>query len=89
MLSLKEIGIVSNKNAVPFDTRNKTTTSGLRIGTAAITSRGITDSKDIEQIGILIASCVNENSSVYSSYKEKYKEVVRDICNRYPLYKED
>ena len=86
---LKEIGIVSNKNAVPFDTRNKTTTSGLRIGTAAITSRGITDSKDIEQIGILIASCVNENSSVYSSYKEKYKEVVRDICNRYPLYKED
>ncbi len=86
---LKEIGIVSNKNAVPFDTRNKATTSGLRIGTAAITSRGITDSKDIEQIGILIASCVNENSSIYSSCKEKYKEVVRDICNRYPLYKED
>ena len=44
---LESIGIISNKNAVPFDTENKLVTSGIRLGTPALTTRGLKQSEMI------------------------------------------
>lgn len=81
---LKEVGIVTNKNAVPFDTKNKKTTSGLRIGTAAVTSRGLTE-KDMLDIANIIANCLLPEEE----YKENVltmQDIISEICKTYPLY---
>ena len=83
---LEEIGIVTNKNAVPFDTKNKKETSGLRIGAAAVTSRGL-GQEEMLTIAQLIAHCIDTNT--YNDNKEYMKRVVQSICNKFPLYKED
>ena len=82
---LEEIGIVTNKNAVPFDTKNKKETSGLRIGAAAVTSRGL-GQEEMLTIAQLIAHCIDTNT--YNDNKEYMKRVVQSICNKFPLYKE-
>lgn len=82
---LEEIGIVTNKNAVPFDTKNKKETSGLRIGAAAVTSRGL-GQEEMLTIAQLIAHCIDTNT--YNDNKEYMKKVVQSICNKFPLYKE-
>ena len=83
---LEEIGIVTNKNAVPFDTKNKKETSGLRIGAAAVTSRGL-GQEEMLTIAQLIAHCIDTNT--YNDNKEYMKRVVQSICKKFPLYKED
>ena len=83
---LEEIGIVTNKNAVPFDTKNKKETSGLRIGAAAVTSRGL-GQEEMLTIAQLIAHCIDTN--IYNDNKEYMKRVVQSICDKFPLYKED
>ena len=83
---LEEIGIVTNKNAVPFDTKNKKETSGLRIGTAAVTSRGL-GQNEMVTIAEVIADCIDDEA--YINNKEDMKEVVKYICKKFPLYKED
>ena len=83
---LEEIGIVTNKNAVPFDTKNKKETSGLRIGAAAVTSRGL-GQEEMLTIAQLIAHCIDTNT--YNDNKEYMKRVVQLICDKFPLYKED
>ena len=82
---LEEVGIIVNKNAVPFDTENKATTSGIRIGTAAVTSRGL----GLEEMRI-IASIIDEccHSDTFEEMKEQLKLTVKQICNKFPLYKE-
>ena len=82
---LEEVGIIVNKNAVPFDTENKATTSGIRIGTAAITSRGL----ELEEMRI-IASIIDEccHSDTFEEMKEQLKLTVKQICSKFPLYKE-
>ena len=81
---LESIGIISNKNAIPFDTQNKTTTSGLRLGTAAITSRGL-KKEDILIIAAIIASCVVPEDE-FEWQKEAMQKNVAEIANKYPLY---
>ena len=83
---LEEIGIVTNKNAVPFDTKNKKETSGLRIGTAAVTSRGL-GQNEMVTIAEVIADCIDDEA--YINNREDMKEVVKYICKKFPLYKED
>ena len=82
---LEEVGIIVNKNAVPFDTENKATTSGIRIGTAAITSRGL----GLEEMRI-IASIIDEccHSDTFEEMREQLKLTVKQICSNFPLYKE-
>ena len=84
---LEEVHVVTNKNAVPFDTENKKTTSGLRLGTAAVTSRGL-QNEDMFSIASIINVCA-DNKETYEANKEILKNIVRDICDKYPLYKED
>ena len=83
---LEEIGIITNKNAVPFDTKNKKETSGLRLGAAAVTSRGL-GKEEMLTIAQLIAHCID--TEMYNDNKEYMQKVVQSICKKFPLYKED
>jgi glycine hydroxymethyltransferase len=76
--------ITVNKNTVPFETRSPFITSGVRIGTPAITSRGMKE-KDMVLIGSLISEIISNmgNEAVIKKVRNK----VRDLCESYPLYK--
>ncbi|MBE7030123.1 MAG: serine hydroxymethyltransferase [Ruminococcaceae bacterium] len=78
---LDEVGITANKNTIPFDPASPFITSGLRIGTPAVTSRGMKE-EDMEEIATLIEMTLK-------SYDEKADEVrarVAALCEKYPLY---
>lgn len=81
---LENVGIVSNKNAVPFDTENKKTTSGLRLGTPAVTSRGLIE-EDMRQIAVLIEWCTNP---YYEQNIGAIRAHVDALCKKYPLYQD-
>jgi len=78
---LDSVGITVNKNSVPFDTEKPTITSGIRIGTPAVTSRGFNED-DMKEIAQLI-------NMVVENFDEKFDEItarVKAICEKYPLY---
>ena len=78
---LDDVGITVNKNSVPFDTEKPTITSGIRIGTPAVTTRGLKEG-EMEKIAKLINMTV-EN---YEDKKEEIRNEVAKICAEYPLY---
>jgi glycine hydroxymethyltransferase len=78
---LDRANITVNKNTIPFETRSPFITSGIRIGTPAVTTRGC-GREDMKQIGKLITAIVNEGEDAV----EKVREQVKEICGRYPLY---
>ncbi len=78
---LDAANITANKNAIPFDTRNKAETSGVRFGTPASTTRGMKE-PEMRQIGNLIARIIHEGEAAVPSVKEE----VLEICKRFPLY---
>ena len=82
---LDKAGITANKNTVPFDTRKPFVASGIRLGTPAVTTRGMKEDAMGE-----IAGFIRE---VYDNYKDEeilawIKVRVREMCVRYPLYKD-
>lgn len=78
---LDDVGITVNKNAVPFDTEKPTITSGIRVGTPAVTTRGFKE-EDMVKIADLIDMTVID----YENKKEIIREEVGKICKKYPLY---
>ena len=78
---LDSANITANKNAIPFDTRNKAETSGMRFGTPASTTRGMKE-PEMRQIGNMIARIIHEGEAAVPSVKEE----VLEICKRFPLY---
>ena len=78
---LDEVGITVNKNAVPFDTEKPTITSGIRIGTPAVTSRGFKE-EDMKEI----AELINLVATDFENKKEEVEQRVQAICKKYPLY---
>lgn len=82
---LDEIGITCNKNMIPYDETTPFITSGIRLGTAAMTTRGLKE-QDFVLIGKIISSCLHnsDNKEVLSELKQK----VKDICLKYPIYEE-
>ncbi len=78
---LDSANITANKNAIPFDTRNKLETSGLRLGSPAATTRGMKE-PEMRQIGNLIAKIIKEGEAAVPSVKAE----VLEICKRFPLY---
>lgn len=82
---LEEVGITTNKNAVPNDPEKPMVTSGIRIGTPAVTTRGM-GTGEMEVIGKLIAETLKAPED--GSTKEATKKQVSDLCKRFPLYKE-
>ena len=76
---LERIGIATNKNTIPNDPEKPMITSGLRLGTAAITTRGF-DFDDAALVGKIISNCLNgENNEDY------LKKIVNQLCDKYPL----
>lgn len=73
--------ITLNKNAIPNDPRSPFVTSGVRIGTAAITSRGMKE-EDMEIIADLIYQTVTDYENIIDNIREK----VVTLCNKYPIY---
>lgn len=84
---LEEIDIISNKNAIPFDTQNKMTTSGLRLGTAAVTSRGLKE-EQMKEIAEIIYKCLGTFEE-FEKEKSYLKYRVSMICLEFPLYPEN
>ena len=81
---LDEVGIAVNKNTIPFDPSSPFITSGIRIGTAAVTTRNMGEA-EMSVIGKLIADVLKnpEDKDIQAAAKDK----VADLCRRYPLYK--
>ncbi len=79
---LDEVGITCNKNAIPFDPEKPFVTSGIRIGTPAVTSRGM-NTEDMKEIAHLIALTLKD----FENSKENIKNRVQILCDKYPLYK--
>ncbi len=76
---LDDVGITVNKNAVPFDTEKPSITSGIRIGTPAVTTRGFKED-DMKEIAQLI------NMVVENKNAEEIKQRVKSLCEKHPLY---
>lgn len=81
---LDKVRITLNKNAIPFDNESKMVTSGVRIGTPAITTRGL-NKADIEIISDIIANVVFNKEMTQQEEKDIIAKV-REICNKYPIY---
>ncbi|HXE46080.1 MAG TPA: serine hydroxymethyltransferase [Conexibacter sp.] len=81
---LHEIGITVNRNAIPFDPRPPMVSSGLRIGTPALATRGV-QVEDFSEIGRLIAAALQPG---FDDRRDELAERVRAIAERYPLYPE-
>ena len=78
---LDEVYITVNKNTVPNEPRSPFITSGIRIGTAAVTTRGLKEA-DMDRIAEFITLAVND----FEGSADKIRQGVTEICNRYPLY---
>ena len=79
---LHEIGITVNRNAVPFDPRPPAVSSGLRIGAAALATRGV-QADDFAEIGRIIVTALGPG---FEDAKPELAERVTAIADRYPLY---
>lgn len=78
---LDNIGITVNKNTVPNETRSPFVTSGIRIGTAAVTTRGF-DVEAMKEIASIISEAIENKDSDLSELKTK----VKTLCAKHPLY---
>ncbi len=78
---LDEVGITVNKNAIPFDPQSPFITSGIRIGTPAVTSRGMKE-EDMAEIANLIKLTITD----FDNKKEEVAGRVKALCDKYPLY---
>ena len=78
---LDEVNITCNKNAIPGDPQKPTVTSGVRLGTPAVTTRGL-----VEDDMKVIAECIAMTAKDHEGNKEAVKERVLNLCAKYPLY---
>ena len=78
---LDEAHITCNKNTIPNDPQSPFVTSGIRLGTAAVTTRGF-NTDDMDQVAEAIALMVNDPEA----NKEKATAIVKSLTNKYPLY---
>lgn len=81
--ALDKAGITVNKNGIPYNTEKPMVTSGIRIGTPAVTTRGMKE-KEMEEIGNFILETI-ENINDDKKLSE-IKERVKELCLRFPLY---
>lgn len=78
---LDEVHITANKNSVPNDPEKPTVTSGVRIGTPAVTARGF-----VEEDMIKIAGFISDVVTDFDANKERIVREVVELCDRYPIY---
>ena len=78
---LDDANITANKNTIPNDPQSPFVTSGIRLGTAAVSSRGMNPS-DMDQIAEAIAMLIDD----HEANSEKAKAIVKELTDKYPLY---
>ncbi|WP_434329571.1 serine hydroxymethyltransferase [Mycoplasma capricolum subsp. capricolum] len=79
---LESIGIICNKNMIPFDTEKPFYTSGIRLGTPAMTTRGFKE-EEFKQVGLIIVSALKDQSE---NNLEKLAKQVVSLCEKFPIY---
>jgi glycine hydroxymethyltransferase len=84
-IALERAGIATNKNMVPFDPQKPTVTSGLRLGTPAVTTRGMGEG-EMKEIGNLVARALQQLGDVEAL--DSIRGDVEDLCRGFPLYQD-
>lgn len=82
---LDEVGITCNRNTIPFEKLSPFVTSGIRLGSPALTTRGFKEADFVELAGIISAVLKNTESE---EVKNIVKSRVKTLCDKYPLYKD-
>ncbi|HCK12585.1 TPA: serine hydroxymethyltransferase, partial [Candidatus Poribacteria bacterium] len=82
---LEEAGIIVNKNTIPFDKRSANSTSGIRLGTPMITSRGMKESEMVV-IANLISETIKQRQK--ASSRKRVREKVQELCQAFPVYED-
>jgi len=83
--TLDRAGITINRNAIPYDTKSPQVTSGIRIGTPALTTRGMKEA-EMKQIAGIIAGVLR---NIHDEKRlVEVRDEVRSLCHRFPLYSE-
>ena len=83
--ALGEAGITVNKNAIPFDTNPPLKPSGIRLGTPALTTRGM-EQDQMRQVGLWIAEALNHRTN--SAVLTRIRKQILELCETFPLYPE-
>ncbi len=80
---LEDAGIIVNKNTIPFDKRKPRTTSGIRLGTPMITTRGMKENEMVLVADFMTEALENRQKS---AIKRQLKEKVKNLCSQFPIY---
>ena len=86
--ALDQVGVTVNKNTIPFDTESPFVTSGIRIGTPAVTTRGMKEDAMREIAAIIDETLQAAVSGALDDVKERLRGRVQELCRTYPLYPE-
>ncbi len=84
--ALEKAGIIINRNTIPFDTKSPFVTSGMRVGTAALTTRGM-GSDEMKRIAQMIAKVIDNLGN--EEVLKKIREESEGLCERFPIYQPD
>ena len=79
--NLDEVGITCNKNTIPNDPQSPFVTSGIRLGSPAVTSRGFKE-EDMKEVAELITMIIND----FEGNKAEVASRVQALCTKHPLY---
>ena len=80
---LDEVNITANRNTIPFETRSPFVTSGIRLGSPALTTRGFKE-EDMEEVASILALVLDHPTD--DAAKDKARQRVAALCKKYPLY---
>ena len=80
---LETLGITVNKNSIPFETRGPVVTSGIRIGSPIVTTRGM-GTAEMQEIGTAMADALDASDD--PAVQDRVRETVRSLCRRFPYY---